>query len=58
MWSSPVALYPVHLASTLAPLGQAQVIEPQVAERTEYLIVQPTKQTYSTQEYSRRLWIC
>ncbi len=33
MWSSPVSLYPVHLSATLVPQGQAQVIEPQVAER-------------------------
>jgi|AACY02.14.fsa_nt_gi hypothetical protein len=33
MWSSPVELYPVHLSSTLSPLGQGMIIEPQVAIR-------------------------
>jgi hypothetical protein len=58
MWSSPVALYPSHLASVIAPCGQAQVIEPQVSKRTEYLVVQLIKGPYEMQQYSRRLWVC
>jgi hypothetical protein len=58
MWSSPLELYPVHLP-TQAVEGQTKLIEPQTTIREpEYLTVQPTKQTYSTQQYSRRLWIC
>jgi hypothetical protein len=59
MWSSPLELYPVHLPPLQSVEGQTKVAEPQTAQRqTEYLTVQPTQQTYSTQEYSRRLWIC
>ena len=60
MWSSPIELYPVHLSPTLPPSGQVQVIEPQVSIKTpEYLSVQPIGKPYTTtQEYSKRLWIC
>ena len=59
MWSSPLELYPVHLSPTQSVEGQTKTIEPQTTIREpEYLTVQPTKQTYSTQQYSRRLWIC
>ena len=42
MWSSPIELYPVHLSSTLAPSGQALVIEAQTerVDVTERMRVQ------------------
>lgn len=59
MWSSPLELYPVHVSPTLAPQGQALVVEPQVKVKAEYLVVQPSREPYGIcQEYSRRIWVC
>jgi hypothetical protein len=61
MWSSPVELYPISLAPTQAPQGQAHVIEPQTEYRLQnYTPVQPPAAPYELSEHyhSRRLWIC
>jgi hypothetical protein len=59
MWSSPTGLPSVHQSPSLFPEGKALIIEPQVAQKPiEYLVVQPSKEPYETQEYSRRYWLC
>jgi hypothetical protein len=60
MWSSPLELYPVHIAPVQASSGQAHVMEPQVTYRVkEYLPIQPPTAPYEIQqEYTRRLWVC
>ena len=35
MWSSVTEIYPIHLASVLAPAGGTLVVEPQVAYRLQ-----------------------
>jgi hypothetical protein len=62
MWSSPTGLPLVHQSTSLLPEGKALIIEPTVSQTAqrpeEYLVVQPSKEPYETQEYSRRLWLC
>jgi len=60
MWSSPLELYPIHVAPTLAPEGQRPLIEPTThTVNAEYLVVQPSREPYGIpQEYTRRVWIC
>jgi len=62
MWSSPIELYPVHVAPVQAPTGQAYVLEPQVEYRLQsYTPIQPPKAPYQLMQdnyYSRRLWVC
>tara|TARA_R110000737_G_scaffold117254_1_gene149975 strand:+ start:8 stop:187 length:180 start_codon:yes stop_codon:yes gene_type:complete len=59
MWSSPVGLPLVYQQPSILPEGKALLIQPQVEEKPiEYLVVQPSKEPYQTQEYVRRLWIC
>ena len=60
MWSSPLELYPVHVAPDVAPVGQRLIVEPQThIANAEYLVVQPSREPYGVpQEYTRRLWIC
>ena len=52
----------VHQSTSLLPEGKALLIEPTVSQTAqrpiEYLVVQPSKEPYETQEYSRRLWLC
>jgi len=58
--SSPLEIYPVHVASTLTPMGQGFLIEPPVNRvNAEYLVVQPSREPYGIPvEYTKRLWIC
>lgn len=60
MWSSPLELYPIHVAPTLAPEGQRPLIEPTTyTVKAEYLVVQPSREPYGIPvEYTRRIWIC
>jgi hypothetical protein len=60
MWSSPLELYPIHVAPELAPIGQRLLVEPQTYKvNAEYLVVQPSREPYGIpQEYTRRLWVC
>jgi len=52
----------VHQSTSLLPEGKALLIEPTVSQTAqrpeEYLVVQPSKEPYETQEYSRRYWRC
>jgi len=61
MWSSITEIYPIHLASVLAPSGGTLVVEPQVAYRLQdYRPVQPPSALYEIMHnvYTRRLWVC
>ena len=59
MWPSPVGLPLVYQLPSILPEGKALRIQPQVEEKPiEYLVVQPSKDPYEVQDYSRRLWIC
>ena len=60
MWSSPLELYPIHVSTDLAPMGQRLLVEPQThTVHAEYLVVQPSREPYGIPvEYTRRLWIC
>ena len=60
MWSSPLELYPIHVAPDLLPQVQRLLVEPSVYKvNVEYLVVQPSREPYGIpQEYTTRLWIC
>ena len=45
MNSSPLEIYPVHVSTSLAPIGQDLLIEPSVNRvNAEYLVVQPSRE--------------
>lgn len=58
--SSPLEIYPVHVAPSLAPVGQGLLIEPAVNKvNAEYLVVQPSREPYGIPvEYTKRVWVC
>ena len=60
MNSSPLEIYPVHVAPALAPMGQGLLIEPSVNKvKAEYLVVQPSREPYGIPvEYTKRVWVC
>lgn len=60
MNSSPLEIYSVHVAPSLAPVGQGLLIEPAVNKvNAEYLVVQPSREPYGIPvEYTKRVWVC
>jgi len=60
MNSSPLEIYPVHVAPSLASVAQGLLIEPAVNKvNAEYLVVQPSREPYGIPvEYTKRVWVC
>jgi hypothetical protein len=57
MWSSPLELYPIHVAPTITPVGQVLVTEPQVIREQDYMRVQPPSEPYKPTAYSTLHWV-
>jgi len=60
MWSTVTEAYPMYFSPSQAPQGSVRVVEPQVIREYDYRFIRSPMAPYelTSQQYSKRLWIC